>query len=74
MTKCLHTPDKLTFGKMFMNDNGDFGGQHMEVLLNCECGDTIFIHSYRGNISDQYYKPNTILHRDPKKDLTEFQG
>ena len=46
---------------MFQNDNGLFGGEVRTILLDCECGDVVFIYSYRGNISDQYFKPNNIL-------------
>ena len=47
---------------MFLRDNGGFGGQHNEILLDCECGDTIFINSYRGNVHEPYIQPNSILH------------
>lgn len=58
---------------MFINDNGDFGGQTIEILLDCECGDTIFLYSYRGNVPKMYVKPNCISHRDPKKSLTNLK-
>lgn len=58
---CEHPAIKLTFAKMFLNDNGSFGGQHVEVLLDCECGATVFVHSYRGNVSEQYVRPNSIM-------------
>lgn len=60
-SECLHEAKKLTFAKMFLNDNGSFGGQHVEILLDCECGATLFVHSYRGNVSEQYVRPNTIM-------------
>jgi len=70
---CNHDASKLTFAKMFLNDNGGYGGQHIEILLNCECGDTIFIKSYRGNVDESYIKPNCVLHKDSKKDLTQLK-
>lgn len=59
--KCQHEAIKLTFSKMFLNDNGGFGGQHIEILLDCECGATLFVNSYRGNVPREYVKPNSIM-------------
>lgn len=70
---CEHPASKLTFSKMFLNDNGGFGGQVINILLDCQCGDTIFVYSYRGNVSQQYIQPNNVLHRDSKKDLTKLK-
>lgn len=58
---CNHEASKLTFSKMFQNDNGWFGGEVRTILLDCECGDTVFIYSYRGNVSEQYIKSNSVL-------------
>lgn len=68
--ECEHPASKLAFSKMFLNDNGLYGGQVIEILIDCDCGDTFFLKSFRGNVADEYVKPNNILHRDSKKDLT----
>jgi len=64
MTKnvtCQHEASKLTYSKMFVNDNGGFGGQTFNILLDCECGSTVFIYSYRGNVPKEYIKPNLVI-------------
>ena len=58
--ECNHEASKLTFAKMFQNDNGLFGGEVRTILLDCECGDVIFIYSYRGAVHKQHVKSNSV--------------
>ena len=58
--KCLHPAKLLSYNKMFINDNGNFGGQCIEVLLDCECGATLFCRAFRGNVPKEYIQDNSI--------------
>lgn len=69
--ECKHEAIKLTYSKMFINDNGSFGGQHIEILLNCECGATLFVHSYRGNMPEEYVKPNSLHPSFSSRDIVQ---
>lgn len=59
---CSHPISKQKFDKMFMNDNGVFGGQTLNIILECECGYLSHIYSYRGNVPKEYVKPNSGGH------------
>lgn len=64
LKKCVHPFEQLRISKWFMNNNGSFGGQVMNLLVNClGCGGTGFLYEYRGNVSDQYLKPNSFMTR-----------
>ena len=72
MTKqeeCLHPFEKLRISKFFIKDNGSFGGQTLEVLVDCTgCMSTGFMYQYRGHVPSMYVVPNSILDRSKSKD------
>ena len=59
--KCKHEAKKLSFSKMFINDNGEFGGQNIEVLLDCECGATLFVRQERGNFPEMHHNETSTI-------------
>lgn len=70
---CGHEVSKLQFNKMFLNDNGLYGGQVITVILKCECGYMAHIHSYRGNVSEQYITPNSGSKGSQRDEFKTFE-
>jgi hypothetical protein len=70
---CNHEVSKLQFKKMFLNDNGLYGGQAITILLECECGYIAHIHSYRGNVAEQYIVPNSGSKGNIRNEFKTFE-
>ncbi len=58
---CKHLATHLSYNKMFITDNGELNGQTIEILLDCECGATLFVYNHRGNVPKEYiHKRNSL--------------
>ena len=61
LTICKHEAKELQFNKMFINENGLYGGQTITILLDCSCGATLHIFQERGNVHKEYRRPTSSI-------------